>query len=178
MKSWLIGKDPGAGRDWGQEEKGTIEDEMAGWHHWLDAHEFGWTPGVDDGQGGLACCDSWGRKELEMTEWLNWTETPWISWIIHGNEEIQEGGDTGFIANKADRSDVTVFVSLVCIAVLSGKTKAWSHAHRVIVKKWWHQDSDSSLLIVPSFPFAWFSQSAQMKELSVMSCCHAYVRCT
>ena len=67
-------KDPDAGRDWGQEEKGTTEDEMAGWHHWLDGHEFGWTPGVGDGQGGLACCDSWGHKELDTTEWLNWTE--------------------------------------------------------------------------------------------------------
>ena len=61
-KSWLIGKDSDAGRDWGQEEKGTTEDEMAGWHHWLDGHEFEWTPGVGDGQGGLACCDSWGRR--------------------------------------------------------------------------------------------------------------------
>ena len=66
-KSWLIGKDSDAGRDWGQEEKGTTEDEMAGWHHQLDGHEFEWTPGVDDGQGGLACCDSWGRKELDTT---------------------------------------------------------------------------------------------------------------
>ena len=73
-KSWLIGKDLNAGRDWGWEEKGTTEDKMAGWHHWLDAHEFGWTPGAGDGQGGLACCDSWGHKELDMTEWLNWTE--------------------------------------------------------------------------------------------------------
>ena len=73
-KSWLIGKDPDAGRDWGQEEKGTTEDEMAGWHHWLDAHEFGWTPGAGDGQGGLACCGSWGRKESDTAEWLNWTE--------------------------------------------------------------------------------------------------------
>ena len=73
-KSWLIGKDPDAGRDWGQEEKGTTEDEMAGWHHWLNAHEFGWTLEVGDGQGGLACCDSWGRKELDTTERLNWTE--------------------------------------------------------------------------------------------------------
>ena len=72
-KSWLIGKDSDAGRDWGQEEKGTTEDEMAGWHHRLDGHEFGWTPGVGDGQGGLACCSSWGRKELDTTEWLNWT---------------------------------------------------------------------------------------------------------
>ena len=58
----------------GQEEKGTTEDEMAGWHHWLDGRESQWTPGVGDGQGGLACCDSWGRKELDMTERLNWTE--------------------------------------------------------------------------------------------------------
>jgi len=74
VKSWLIGKDSDAGRDWGQEEKGTTEDEMAGWHHWLDGHEFEWTPGVGDGQGGLACCDSWGCKESDMTERLNWTE--------------------------------------------------------------------------------------------------------
>ena len=74
VKSWLIGKDSDAGRDWGQEEKRMREDEMAGWHHWLDGHEFEWTPGVGDGQGGLACCDSWGCKESEMTERLNWTE--------------------------------------------------------------------------------------------------------
>ena len=72
-KSWLIGKDSDAGKIWGQEEKGTTEDEMAGWHHRLDGHEFGWTPGVGDGQGGLACCihgvtKSWTRL---MTE-LNW----------------------------------------------------------------------------------------------------------
>ena len=74
LKSWLIWKDPDAGKDWGQEEKGMTEDEMVGWHHWLDGHEFGWTPGVGDGQGGLACFGSWGRKELDTTERLNWTE--------------------------------------------------------------------------------------------------------
>ena len=73
-KSWLIGKDSDAGRDWGQEEKGMTEDEMAGWHHWLDGHESEWTPGVGEGQGGLACCDSWGHKESDTTEQLNWTE--------------------------------------------------------------------------------------------------------
>ena len=77
-KSWLIGKDPEAGRDWGQEEKGMTEDEMAGWHHWLDGRESEWTPGVGDGQGGLAFCDSWGGKESDMTEWLNWTEFNWL----------------------------------------------------------------------------------------------------
>ena len=81
-KSWLIGKDPDAGRDWGQEEKGTTEDEMAGWHHLLDGREFGWTPGVGDGQGGLACCDSWRHKESDTTERINWTEPPIrISWF-------------------------------------------------------------------------------------------------
>ena len=74
VKRWLLGKDSDAGRDWGQEEKGTTEDEMAGWHHRLDGHEFEWTLGVGDGQGGLACCNSWGRKELDMIERLNWTE--------------------------------------------------------------------------------------------------------
>ena len=75
-KSWLIGKDSDARREWGQEKKGTTEDEMAGWHDRLYGHEFGWTPGVGDGQGGLACCNSWGRKELDMTEQLNWTVIP------------------------------------------------------------------------------------------------------
>ena len=74
VTSWLTGKDFDAGRDWGQEEKGMTEDEMAGWHHWLDGCESEWTPGVGDGQGGLACCNSCGRKELNTTERLNWTE--------------------------------------------------------------------------------------------------------
>ena len=71
-KNRLIGKDPDAGRDCGQEEKGMTEDEMVGWHHWLDGHEFESTPGVGDGQGGLACCSLWGRKESDTTEQLNW----------------------------------------------------------------------------------------------------------
>ena len=78
VKNWLIWKDPDAGKDWGQEEKGLTEDEMVGWHHWLNGHEFEWTPGVGDGQGGLACCDSWGGKELDTTEWLNWL-TDWLT---------------------------------------------------------------------------------------------------
>ena len=84
-----------AGRDWGQEEKGTTEDEMAGWHHWLNGRESQWTPGVCDGQGGLGGCDSWGRKESDTTEWLIWSDAymqgfcrelrirgafPWVIW--------------------------------------------------------------------------------------------------
>ena len=72
VNSWLIGKDSDAGRDWGQKEKGTTEDEMARWHHRLNGHEFEWTPGVGDGLGGLACCNSWGRKESDTTEWLSY----------------------------------------------------------------------------------------------------------
>ena len=72
VKGWLIGKDSDAGRDLGQEEKRIKEDEMAGYHHWLDGRESECTPGVGDGQGGLACCSPWGLKELDMTEGLNW----------------------------------------------------------------------------------------------------------
>ena len=74
MKNWLLGKDLVAGKDWGQEEKGTTEDGMVGWHHQLDGHEFEQTPGVGDGQGSLACCSPWGRKESDTTERLNWTD--------------------------------------------------------------------------------------------------------
>ena len=76
--SWLNGKDSDAGRDWRQEEKGTTEDEMSGWHLWLDGSESEWTPGVGEGQGGLACCDSWVRKELDTTEELNWTKLKFV----------------------------------------------------------------------------------------------------
>ena len=77
VKSWLIWKDPDPGKNWGQEEKGTTEDEMAGWHHWLNWHGFGWTPGVGDGQGGLACCGSWGHRVGH--DWA--TELNWIEYV-------------------------------------------------------------------------------------------------
>ena len=73
-QNWLFWKDPDAGKDWGQKEKGTTEDEIVGWHYRLNAHGFGWTPGVGDRQGGLAFCGSRGHKESETTEWLNCTE--------------------------------------------------------------------------------------------------------
>ena len=74
VKNWLFWKDPDAGRDWEQEEKGTIEDEMIGWHHWVNGHGFGQTPGVGVGQGGLSCCYSCGHNGSDTTERLNWTE--------------------------------------------------------------------------------------------------------
>ena len=73
-KTWLIGKDPDAGKDWSQEEKGMTEDEMIGWHHQFDGHEFEQTLGVGEGQESLMCCSPWGCKELYTTEWLNWTD--------------------------------------------------------------------------------------------------------
>ena len=78
VKNWLLGKDPGAGKDWRQEEKGMTEDELVGWHYRLDGHEFERTPGVGDRQGSLVCCSSWGRKESDMTDQLN--ELNWKYW--------------------------------------------------------------------------------------------------
>jgi len=81
VKIWLTGKDPDIGKDWGLEKKGMTEDEMVGWHHWLKGHEFEQTPGDSEGQGSLACCSSWGLKELDMTEWLNNCHTS--TWVNH-----------------------------------------------------------------------------------------------
>ena len=88
-KNWLIWKDPDAGKDWQQEEKGTTENGMVGWHHRLNAHGFWWTLGVGNGQRGPLCCSPWGCKESDQTEWLNWTELNhkqslqiWINWCL------------------------------------------------------------------------------------------------
>ena len=78
VRNWLIWRDPDAGKDWSQEEKGMTEDEMVGWHHQLNRYDFEQAPGIGDGQGGLVCCSPWGRKELDTTEQLNWTELNWI----------------------------------------------------------------------------------------------------
>ena len=82
-ETWLICKDPDAGKDWGQEEKEITEDELVGWHHRHNGHGCGWTPGIGDGQGGLACCISWDHKELERTERLNWIELNYCNMHIH-----------------------------------------------------------------------------------------------
>jgi len=89
VKNWLTGKDPDTGKDWRQEETRTTENEIVGWHHWLDGHEFGQAPGVGDGQGSLGCCSPWGRKESDMAELLNWTKlihhVLFIHWFVSGN---------------------------------------------------------------------------------------------
>ena len=99
MNTWIwnsVRKDSDAGTDWGQEEKGATEDEMARWHHWLDGHESVWTLGVGNGQGRLACCNSWGRKESDTTEWLNWTELNWSTCYFH-HSTVYNGWDTEII---------------------------------------------------------------------------------
>ena len=84
VKNWLIGKDPDAWKDWRQEDKGTTEDEMVGWHHRLDGHELEQALGVGDGQGSLVCFSLWSCKESDMTEWLNWTEVASDSVQLYG----------------------------------------------------------------------------------------------
>ena len=111
-KSWLIWKDPDAGRDWGQEEKGTTEDEMAGWHHWLDEHEFEWTPGIGDGQGGLACCGSWGQKESDTTEQLNrnwaWPCPPEQDSVFSIASSSHQEASTSLLSTRAQRMKTTI----------------------------------------------------------------------
>ena len=108
--SWLIGKDPDAGRDWGQEEKGTTEDEMVGWHHRLNGHGFGWTPGVGDGQEGLACCGSWGWKsQIRLS---NWTELKWCWERLRAGGEGDYRGWDGWMASPTQW--IWVWVNAKC----------------------------------------------------------------
>ena len=117
-KSWLTGKDPDAGRDWGQEEKGTTEDEMAGWHHRLNGHEFEWTLGVDDGQAGLACFDSWSRKESDTTEWLNWTEANTCPENKHLGKDISKYCLYYMILRKTEYSNYSTLVHKYQVLIL------------------------------------------------------------
>ena len=90
VKNWFIRKDPDAGKDWRQEEKGRTEDEVVGWHHRLNRHEFEQAPGIGDGQGSLACCSPWGLKESDTTKGLNWTELNWTELNGYGWVTEQE----------------------------------------------------------------------------------------
>ena len=123
---WLIGKDSDAGRDWGHAEKGTTQDEMAGWHHWLDGHEFGWTLGVGDGQGGLACCNSWGCKESDTTEWLNWIKLMGFPVVMYGYES--------WTIKKAEHPRIDVF-GLWCWRILLRVPWTARRSNQLILKE-------------------------------------------
>ena len=118
VRSWLIWKDPDAGKDWGQEEKGTIEDEMVGWHHQLDGHGFVWILGVGDGQGGLAWCGSRGCfLESDTTEQLNWTELARILFSKNLQSERMTQQAAGFYnVNSLHEHSLTVYRPFKCIA--------------------------------------------------------------
>ena len=124
-KSWLTGKDSDAGRGWGQEDKEMTEDEMAGWHHGLNGREFEWSPEDGDGQGGLACCDSWGRKELDVTEWLNWTEWMIISYVkvvyMWQQNKGLGGGNGNILFEGRVRLIKTVFINTTKLIPKRGK---------------------------------------------------------
>ena len=113
-KNWHIWKDPDAGKDWGQEEKGMTGNEMVGWHHRLNGHGFEWILGVGDGQGGLACCGSWVRKESDTTEWLNWTEKKLRNCLVQTLNLLAEETDvfdrTKKMRKKKDLLNASVLV--------------------------------------------------------------------
>ena len=109
-KNWLTGKDTDAGKDWRREEKGTTEEEMVGWHHRLNGHEFEQAPEVGDGQGGLSCCSSWGHKELNTTERLNWTERVWMQ--VH-------------LMPKSSRLSLLRNITVTCDLKQSKEWKGW-----------------------------------------------------
>ena len=149
-KSWLIWKDPDAGKDWEQEEKGTTEDEMVGWHHRLNGHGFGWTPAVGDEQGGLACCGSWGHNDSDWTEWLNWNELmcvcilqplklPWVGlpWWCNDKESACYAGDMGWIpvSGRSPGEGNGNPLQYSCLGNPMGRGAWWAIVH-VVAKSW------------------------------------------
>ena len=155
-KQGLIGKDPDAGKDrrW---EKGVTEDEMVGWHHWLDGHEFGWTPRVGDGQGGLACCSPWGHKESDSTGRLSWTD--WNKGYLFRNTRVLANnipfplfsGKICIIQERIARCLWNfTFWKLFCIhssqyVMKRGKTFLWQQETILCPKRWFSQYPSPSL---------------------------------
>ena len=129
MKSWLIWKDPDAGKDGGQEEKGTTEDEMVGWHHRLNGHGFGWTPGVGDREGGLACCSSWGCKESDTPERVNWTDGKHtaVLWSKQGNKEgLLRRKEKTVVASLSEKFKIYAFKIAKVLFLISKKERKFA----------------------------------------------------
>ena len=126
VKSWLIWKDPDAGKDWGQEKKGTTEDELVGWHHWLDGNGFGWTPGVGDGQGGLACCGPCGhRVGQDWTTEVNWRKL--IAFQFSFVLFVRVGVQDLHVRMEIGRASTVPFVCFkVCVDALWLSRSQWS----------------------------------------------------
>ena len=139
-KNWLIGKDPDAGKDWRQEEKGSTEDEMVGWHHRLNGHEFEQALGIGDGQGSLVCCSSWGCKELDMTEWLNWTEPCALACALFSTEWSYLLSEVYMAYYASVKSDA---LSRVCPHWMKCVFTQWCAFPQVL------HDAESSQLIPP-----------------------------
>ena len=155
-KNWLIWKDPEAGKDWRWEEKGKTEDEMAGWHHWLNGLESEWTPGVGVGQGGLAYCGPWGHKRSNTTEWLNWTELRHVTAALsirppspsspsHVHKSILKNKKQNLNKAVIFRPWVLGFLPLNCVLHLGtfsilSSTSAWGHSSGTCSA--WHSYAD------------------------------------
>ena len=152
VKNWLTGKDPDAGKDWRQEEKGMTEDEMVGWHHRLDGHEFGQAPGVDDGQGNLACCSPWGCKDSDMTKRLTWTELRAgeinIAKHLYGKEKLVTswkienthipqllGKSLREIMSYVEQMHMRTFITVMFI-MTKQKQKTWEENKMLLKREW------------------------------------------
>ena len=161
MKNWLIWKDPDAGKDWRREEKGMTEDEMVGWPHQLDGHEFEQAPGVGDGQGSLVCCSPWGHKESDMTEWLNWTELNLVqlrveNWFLYTSfeEEGKPGSEKELIGRSF--SEGILILSWVLKAKLESIGKAVQRQHSPWAKTLRMSMVNTHPLFYASFPCSIF----------------------
>ena len=134
VKSWLIQKDPDAGKEQRQEEKGTTEDEMVGWHHRLNGHGFGWTLGVGDGQGGLACCSPWNRKQTQLSDWieLNWTEWTEEPGGLQSMGSQRVGAQVGRIGKSTFIPPSRKLKSLICHFEKWTKSMCWVKAESII----------------------------------------------
>ena len=134
-----------AGRDWGQEEKGTTEDEMAGWHHWLDGRGSQWTPGVGDGQGGLACCSSWGCKESDTTEWLIWSDLTWLKSSLGFSAAYHTGLNFLLISDTWELNFFPIFCEFIYYLKLKKKCIIRHH----------HEFSAGKMQQLVGFQIAW-----------------------